>query len=465
MFENIEKIDPYHEFLFSKTHYGEKSGFEPLFMPDFLFDFQKTLTEWSINMGRSALFEDCGLGKTLQYLVWAKNVSEHTGKRVLILTPLAVSEQTVNEGKKFGIECEQSRDGKHSHNIVVTNYERIHYFDSKDFVGVVCDESSILKNFDGKRRVEITSFMKHLPYRLLCTATAAPNDYIELGTSSEALGVMGYMDMLNKFFKNDQNTSDTKRKWVNCGGGAQKWRFKKHAEEHFWRWMTSWSRAIRKPSDISFDDCDFIMPELIEVQHEIKNTRPHPGMLFPQEAVGLKEQREEMRMTLKERCEKVSEIVDTGKPCVVWCQLNDEGEYLNKIIPGSVEVAGKHKDEVKEERLQAFSSGEIKTLITKPKIAGFGLNWQHCCHTTFFPSHSYEQYYQAIRRFLRFGQKNKVRVDLVTTPGMASVLSNLQRKSMAADKMFEQLVKHMNDSLTIDINDKHTKKMEVPKWL
>lgn len=454
----------YDDFLFKKTHYGEESGFNPVFMPDFLFGFQQKLTEWAIKKGRSALFEDCGLGKTLQYLVWARNVSEYTGKRVLILTPLAVSEQTVNEGKKFGIECELSRDGRHNHNIVVTNYERIHYFKQNDFVGVVCDESSILKNFDGKRKSEITEFMRHLPYRLLCTATAAPNDYIELGTSSEALGYMGYMDMLNKFFKNDRNTSDTKRHWANCGG-AQGWRFKKHAEEHFWRWMTSWSRAIRKPSDIGFDDDDFVMPELIEFQHEIKNTRPYPGMLFAQEAVGLKEQREEMRSTLKERCEKVAELVDVNKPCVIWCQLNDEGEYLNKIIPESVEVAGKHSDEAKEERLQAFSRGEINTLITKPKIAGFGLNWQHCGNTTFFPSHSYEQYYQAIRRFLRFGRKDKVRVDIVTTPGTKSVLANIQRKAIAADRMFEQLVKHMNNSLSIDMNYNHTKKMEVPNWL
>lgn len=451
----------YQEFLEQKSHFRHESGFSPTFLPDFLFDFQKSMIEWAVKKGRAALFEDCGLGKTLQFLVWAQNVVEHTNKRVLILTPLAVSAQVVQEGQKFGIDCEQSRDGRFKGKIVVTNYERLHYFDEKDFIGVVCDESSILKNFDGSRKTAITYFMCKMPYRLLSTATAAPNDYVELGTSSESLGMLGYMDMLNRFFKNDQNNSSTGRHY-----GAQiKWRFKKHAEPVFWRWVTSWARAIRKPSDLGFEDGPFILPPLIEDQHEIKHSRPHPGKLFVEEARGLKEQREELRMTLKERCEKVAEIVQHDKPFVVWCQLNDEGDLLEKLIPQAMQVAGKHSDDEKERRLNAFSDGEVQGLITKPKIAGFGMNWQHCSHMTFFPSHSYEQYYQGVRRCWRFGQKNRVRVDIITTPGMASVLENLQRKAEAADKMFSQLVECMNDSLAIQNENLHKKQMEVPQWL
>ena len=451
----------YQEFLENKRHSSSMKGFEPTFMPDFLFDFQQAMTEYAVRKGRAALFEDCGLGKTLQYLVWAQNVVEHTNKPVLILTPLAVSSQVVDEGEKFGIECEQSRDGKFSGKIVVTNYERLHYFNSGDFIGVVCDESSVLKNFDGTRKQAITEFMRKMPYRLLCTATAAPNDYIELGTSSEALGEMGYMDMLNFFFKNDLNNSNVGRY---CGKTMQ-WRFKKHAETAFWQWVSSWARALRKPSDLGFEDGPFMLPALVESQHEIKNTRPHPGKLIVEEAHGLKEQREELRMTLQERCEKTAEISTHDRPVVIWCHLNDEGDLLEKLIPGAVQVAGKHTDEQKEDRLTDFSKGNIRALVTKPKIAGFGLNWQHCSHMTFFPSHSYEQYYQAVRRLWRFGQKNSVRVDIVTTPGMQSVLSNLQRKAESADEMFTQLVRYMNDSIKIERKERHTKKEEVPAWL
>ncbi|MFA5323505.1 MAG: hypothetical protein WC373_12615 [Smithella sp.] len=455
----------YNEFLHNKTHSANKYGFEPTVINKNLFPFQEHLLRWSTIAGRSALFEDCGLGKTIQYLCWADNVVRQTNGNILILTPLAVSEQTIREGEKFGIECQQSRDGKFTYNIVVTNYEKLHLFDRNDFVGVICDESSILKNYEGTRKQQITDFVRKIPYRLLCTATAAPNDYIELGTSSEALGIMGHMDMLNRFFKNDQNTSDTKRHWESSGGGAPKWRFKKHAENVFWRWVASWAMAIRKPSDIGFDDNGFILPKLIENQYDVDATRDHSGFLFPQEAIGLKEQREEARATIEKRCEKVSELVDHDRPCVVWCHLNDEGKLLNKMIPGSVEVFGGQSDEKKEELLNGFSNNHFRVLITKPKIAGFGLNWQHCADMCFFPSHSYEQYYQCVRRSYRFGQKNDVNVNIVTTQGMKSVLENLKRKSVSADKMFSLLVQYMSDSIKIDMTEKHFKKTEVPKWL
>lgn len=454
----------YQEFLAKKSHLCEFGGFEPVYMPDYLFDFQQHLVDWAVRKGRCAIFADCGLGKTPMQLVWAENIVRQTNHNVLILTPLAVSHQTVKEGAKFGIECARSDDGKPKGKITVTNYERLHMFDHKDYVAVVCDESSILKNFDGARRKLVTEFLKKKEYRLLCTATAAPNDYIELGTSSEALGEMGYMDMLNRFFKNDQNTCSPTRAYITAGGNPVKWRFKKHAREHFWRWVSSWGKALRKPSDLGFDDGKFILPPLTEKQIVIDNTKPLPGNLFVRPAIGLKEQRDEMRSTLTERCEKVAELVSHDTIALVWCHLNDEGDFLEKIIPGSVQVSGRDVDNKKEEKLRSFTDGQIRVLITKPKIAGFGLNWQHCSHMTFFPSHSFEQYYQGVRRCWRFGQEKTVQVDIVTTGGGLSVLENLKRKSAAADEMFSCLVNYMNDSVKIS-SRVFNKPVEVPKWL
>jgi len=451
----------YQDFIESRRHLKMNKGFKPLFMPGFLFDFQATLTEWAIETGRGALFEDCGLGKTPQFLTWAENVVRHTNKRVLILTPLAVSYQIVSEGEKFGIECQQPRNGELPSKIVVTNYEKLHLFDPSDFVGLVCDESSILKNFDGKIKDQVIRFIKKMPYRLLATATAAPNDYPELGNSCEALGVMGFMDMLNHYFKNDQNSTKVGRHY----GKKLQWVFKKHAEPHFWRFVSSWARAIRRPSDIGFDDGPFILPGLIEKQHMVDATKPRPGEMFPSPAIGLKEQRQELKDTTTERCERVAELVGHKEPFVCWCNTNHEGDLLEQIIPGAVQVAGKHSTEEKEERFKAFQAGEIQGLITKPKIGGFGLNWQHCAHTTMFPSHSYEQYYQSIRRFWRFGQTKDVVVDIVTTPGMDSVLKNLQHKSKAADKMFDALVKVMNNPKWFDSEYKFSKKEMFPAWL
>jgi hypothetical protein len=455
----------YQLFLESKAQLTSYDGFEPVFMPDYLFDFQTYLTEWAIRKGRSAIFADCGLGKTPIYLVWAENIVRKTNGNVLIVTPLVVSHQVTREGEKFHIDCQRSSDGRPHGKITVTNYERLHLFDTNDYEAVVCDESSILKNFDGTRRGIVTEFMRTKKYRLLCTATAAPNDYIELGTTAEALAEMGFMDMLTRFFKNDQGTISPVRKWVRDGGNSPKWRFKKHAEQAFWKWVSSWARACRKPSDLGFDDGRFILPPLIEQEHMIKNTEPLPGELFVRPALGLLEQRQEMKQTLTQRCEKAAELVSNNGIAVVWCHLNDEGDLLEEIIPGAVQVSGSDSDEKKEEKLKAFSDGEVKILITKSKIAGFGLNWQHCSHETFFPSHSFEQYYQSVRRCWRFGQNKPVKVDIITTEGGLSVLKNLQRKAIAADKMFSELVEHMNDALGIKNKTVFEKKLEVPRWL
>ena len=457
-------MNNYESFIDSKTQGGCESGFKPIWTPDFLMDFQAAMVDWSVRKGRAALYEDCGLGKTIQQLVWSQNVVRHTNRPVLILTPLAVSYQTVAEAGKFGIETYLAREAPVAPikpGIYVTNYERLHYFDANDFAGVVCDESSILKNFDGARKGEITEFMRKMPYRLLCTATAAPNDYTELGTSAEALGELGHMDMLNRFFKNDQNNSATGR----MRGEVIKWRFKGHAELAFWRWVCSWARAIRKPSDIGFDDSKFKLPPLTETQHLVQPNTIADGFLFALPAVGLKEQREERKRTVAERCERAAELVNgTGKQALVWCHLNEEGDTLQRLIPGSIQVSGKDSDDAKEEKLMAFADNKARVLVTKPKIGAWGLNFQNCAHAVTFPSHSFEQYYQCIRRNWRFGQKSPVRVDIVTTEGEQEVMKNLQRKAKAADRMFDNLVAEMNRASRIDRANVFTQKIEVPSW-
>ena len=455
----------YSEFLDRKTHYCDEVGFDPIWVPDFLFDFQRELMRWATHRGRAAIFADTGLGKTPMQLVWAENVCRKTNGNVLILTPLAVSHQTIREGEKFGIECRLSTDGSVHRGITVTNYEKLHYFNANDFAGLVCDESGILKNFEGKRKAMITRFASKRPYRLLCTATAAPNDYSELGTSSEALGELEYSVMLERFFKNTQNICNTRQRWVSHGGPMPKWIFKKHAEQPFWRWVCSWARAIRRPSDLGFDDSDFELPQLIERETIVENTEPLPGEMFVRPAFGLQEQLQERKMTIQQRCEMVAEKVNHNRPALVWCHLNAEGDLLEELIPDALQVAGSQSDEVKEERLLAFVNGDLRVLVSKPKIAGFGLNLQHCNHVTFFPSHSYEQYYQGIRRCYRYGQTRPVTVDIITTGGELDVLKNLRRKAEAADKMFSELVAHMNDSMRLFRDNPFQTEAEMPAWL
>lgn len=451
----------YHDFVDQKRHTGLDFGFDPLYMPSQAFPFQVDLITWAVRKGRAALFADCGMGKTLMQLAWAQNVVHHTAGRVLILTPLSVASQTVAEAHKFGIEATRSTNGDISEKIIVTNYERLKHFNRDDFVAVVCDESSILKNFDGATKAAVTEFMKHHRYRLLCTATAAPNDFIELGTSSEALGYMGFADMLGKFFKKSDRTYSRSQEHRH---GL--YRFRGHSERDFWRWVCSWARAVRRPSDVGHDDGLFVLPELVTNQHVIQARTRADGWLFDMPAVGLQEERQERRRTLVERCDKVVELVSgTGEPCVCWCALNDEGDMLAKDIPGAVQVAGKDSDDRKEEAFEAFASGDIRVLITKPVIAGFGLNWQHCAHQTFFPSHSFEQWYQAIRRSWRFGQSRTVTVDVVTSEGESRVLANMQRKSEQAESMFSHLVELMNQELSIQRREAATDATEVPKWL
>lgn len=453
----------YNTFISRKTHLAGDFGFEPLFMPDMLFPFQRALVDWAVRKGRGAIFADCGLGKSFMQLAFAQNVVEKTNGRVLILTPIAVGAQTLVESAKLGVEAVRSRDGKfpHSAKIVIANYERLHLFDSSDFRGVVCDESGILKNVDGKTKAAVIDFMRKLPYRLLCTATAAPNDFIELGNSSEALGDLGFVDMLSRFFK--KNGTTMSRKDENRGG---LYRFRGHAERDFWRWVCSWSRAIRKPSDMGFEDAGFDLPPLVTRQHVVKARTANPEFLFDMPAHGLAEQRQERSRTNQERCEMAAEIINgLSEPAVAWCYLNREGDLLEKLIPDCVQVSGDDDDDEKEEAFEAFAAGQIRVVVSKPTIAGMGLNWQHCARQTFFPSHSFEQWYQCVRRCWRFGQKRSVTVDVITSEGEANVLANLQRKADSADRMFENLVKLMNNELILEKAERNNEKQEIPSWL
>lgn len=457
-------MNGYKKFLEDKSQISGEYGFAPMFMPDFLFDFQKAIVDWSLRKGKSAIFADCGLGKSIMELVWAQNIVEKTNGNVLLLTPLAVGAQMEKEADKFGIHAKRSRNGKIHSKITITNYEQLQHFFPCDFTAAILDESSILKNFKGCTKHDITVFMRKMKYRLLATATAAPNDYIELGTSSEALGYLGYMDMLGKFFKNDQNNCATNRR--GRFNEATKWRLKGHAEIGFWRWVTSWARAIRKPSDMGFSDDKYILPSLIENDIEMDIGRPLDGEMFPVPAVGLKEQREERRATVESRCERAAEIANnTTEPIVLWCNLNDEGDLLEKLIPDSVQVSGKDTDDSKEYKLISFSERRERVMIIKPKIGGFGLNWQHCNRVVFFPTHSYEQYYQAVRRCWRFGQKREVNVDLIYTKGDENMIGNLKTKQHKAGDMFTNLVREMNNSLAINNRQKFQKNEEIPSWL
>lgn len=467
-----ETVSSYPDFIHRKSQIGGMSGFDPLWIPDFLFDFQKSLVDWALKKGKSAIIADCGLGKSPMELVWAENVKQKTNKPVLILSPLAVSNQMVREAEKFGIEAKKSNDGTVHPNITCTNYERLHYFKPEDFAGVVCDEASILKNFTGQTKKDVIRFMSKIHYRLLGTATAAPNDFIELGNHSEALGELAFMDVLQRFFVDDKDRKGSDKPGAAAYSAERQaarvhgyWRLKGHSERHFWKWVCSWARACRKPSDLGFDDKSFILPPLVVKETKIENEKPLPGEFFIWKAVTLADQRAELRATLKQRCEKVAEIVAPHDISVMWCDLNDEGDMLKDIVPGAVQIAGKDSDEEKEERLEAFANGEIKRLVTKGKITGFGLNWQHCNHTTFFPSHSWEKYYQSVRRFWRFGQTRTVTVDVITTEGEAGVLKNLQRKSAQADKMFANLVQCMNESLSLSRNATQTERINLPLWL
>jgi len=449
----------YDDFLKSKKHSTQDQGIEPTWIPESMFDYQKFITEKLIRKGRAAGFIDTGLGKTLIELTVAVNYAKHTGKPVLIITPLAVAFQFIKEAEKFGVsDISYSKDGRYESNIVICNYERLDKFKSEDFDCVVLDESSILKNFDGAIKNQVTSFIKKVKYRYLFTATPSPNDFVELGTSSEALGYLGYTDMLSRFFTNNEDTI----KPQNIG---TEWVLKGHATQSFFQWVSDWSISMRKPSDIGFSDEKHILPELITNFHSIKNENPlivaGQHSLFTVIAKSLPEVRDENRQTISDRCEKAVDL--KHEKTVYWCNLNKEGDLINQMDKEAYQIKGSMDIDEKEEILINFFNGKINRLITKPKMTAFGLNWQHCNHTVYFPTFSYEQYYQAIRRFWRFGQTNPVVVDLVYSEGQKRVLDSLMAKAEKANQLFTNLNRNINGGYEIK-NKQFTKQIIKPIW-
>ena len=437
----------YQEFIQSKKHSSLDFGISPTWIPDQMFDYQKYVTEYMIKKGRCAGFLDTGLGKTLIELVCAVNYMRQTNKPALIITPLAVAFQFITEAEKFGIDdIEYSKDGKYTKKIVVCNYERLEKFNPSDFDCVVLDESSILKNFDGAIKNTITGFLKKVKYRYLFTATPSPNDFVELGTSSEALGYLGYTDMLTKFFKNNEDTISP----MNIG---TEWVLKGHARQAFFQWVSGWSISMRKPSDLGFSDERHILPELKVNYHQVKNDKNMVVngqiQLFNMVAQRLNEVRSEQKDTIEKRCAMSIELASNYETSVYWTNFNNEADLIEKLDPNAYQIKGSMNLDKKEELLLAFSRGEIKKLVTKPSITAFGLNWQHCNHTVYFPTFSFEQYYQAIRRFWRFGQKNEVVCDLVFSDGQKKVIDSLTAKASKANELFSKLNANLNQSFEI----------------
>ena len=437
----------YLDFLESKKHSKIKSGIKPVYDNPFLFDYQKHVTRYLVEKGRAACFLDTGLGKTLIELSVAQNYVEHTNKPVLIITPLAVAFQFIKEAEKFNIDnVEYSKDGSFpgTTKIVICNYERLHKFDSNNYDCVILDESSILKNFNGAIKSLVTGFMKKVKYRFLFTATPSPNDFIELGTSSEALGYLGYMDMLKTYFANNENN-------IRPQEIATKWYIKPHAVNDFFSWVASWSISMRKPSDLGFSDDKYKLPNLITNYNYVKNNKnwviDGQVLMFGKVAKTMTEVRQEQKMTVTERCEKAVEISANRETSVYWCNFNYEGDLLESLDKDAYQIKGSMKLERKEELLLAFANREIKKLITKPKITSFGLNWQHCNHTVYFPTWSYEQYYQSIRRFYRFGQKRDVTVDLVLSDGQKRVVDALEYKKDKANRLYDSLNNAINKKI------------------
>jgi DNA modification methylase len=428
----MRDLNKYFEFLENKIVRFRDAGFEPGELHSSLFDFQDHIVRLALRKGRFAIFADCGLGKTLMQLVWAEKVKEHTSGAVLILAPLAVSGQTIKEGEKFGIALEKY-SGQTDAGIYISNYEQIDNIDCSLFSGIVLDESSILKNFDGKMKEMILSRFKETPYKLACTATPSPNDQMELGNHAEFLNVMTRNEMLAMYFVHD-------------GGETAKWRLKGHAEDDFWQFVASWSVMLAKPQDIGFEAKGFDLPKLNFIEKRIETAKRDNGQLFNEVAVSATNFNQELRLTKIERLSQVAEIINGSKePFIIWVKQNEEADYLKSQIEGLVEVRGNESPEAKEKKLLGFATADFQILLTKTKIAQFGLNYQHC-HNQIFASldFSFEGLYQAIRRSYRFGQTHDVNIYLITTDTMQNVIEAIQRKEAQFKVMQEKMIAASN---------------------
>lgn len=428
----------YEQFLARKAIADPMTGLTDIpALPDCLFPHQRDITAWALRRGRAALFAGTGLGKSLMELAWAQAVHAETGKDILHLAPLAVSSQMAREGEKFGIPARiAARQSDCGPGINITNYQKLDHFDLSQFGGVILDESSILKSTDGHYRTKLITACQSIPFRLAATATPAPNDFMELGNHAEFLGIMSYTDMLATFFTHD-------------GGDTQKWRLKGHAENEFWKWMASWAVMLRKPSDLGYSNEGYDLPPLQFLQHMVSvdyAPNAETGLLFPMQAETLQERIAARRATVADRCELAASVTPTDRPFVWWCNLNSESELLAKLIPGAVETKGSDPDEVKERKLRDFSEGRTRVLVTKAGVAGFGMNWQHCADTGFVGlNDSFEQFYQAVRRFWRFGQSKPVNCHIIASELEGATVANIRRKEADAERMAAAMVMHMAD--------------------
>ena len=450
-------MNDYKEFLRQKQEVAPSYGFECGDLSPALFPFQSDITKWALRRGRAAIFEDCGLGKSFQELEWGNQVCGNTGRPVILLAPLAVSIQFKRESEKFNIPvtlCRTQSDVRDGIN--VTNYEMLEHFNPSIFSGVIIDESSILKNFASKTKQTILDMFSNTPYRLAATATPAPNDHMELGNHAEFLGIMSRTEMLSEFFTHD-------------GGDTSQWRLKGHAEDVFWQWVSQWAVAISKPSDLGYSDEGYDLPP-IQYHHHVVDCDSYDGSLFP-EAAGINEQRRSKRNSMTARVDRVAEIVAdcSDQPWVIWGELNDECNQLKDAIPGAINIQGSDTNDAKVSKMTDFLNGDVRVLVSKPSVCGFGMNMQHCHNVAFVGlSNSYEQTYQAIRRCHRYGQANPVDVHFTYAPAEEPIMRNLKRKEADAERMRSQMVACLSGDWkthrqTNDYNP--NQKMFVPQWL
>ncbi len=451
----------YSDFIATKRRDNSPAGFEAEPTQGGLFPHQDAIVNWSCRMGRSAVFADTGLGKTRIQLEWARQVVAHTGGKVLILAPLAVNQQTLSEATRMGMGAGPVGSDPSVH---VINYDRLHQVDVDDYVGVVLDESSILKSYDGKTRTALIRAFSETPYRMACTATPAPNDHSELGNHAEFLGICSRLEMLAEFFCHD-------------GGNTNVWRLKGHAVRDFWRWVATWAVLVRKPIDLGFDDDRYELPPLRFDTHTIRlnHSDAHAaGLLFIPTALTLNDQRRMRRATMTQRVEQAALLANgNSHPWLVWCELNAESDAIAKAIPDAVEVRGADKPEIKADRLLGFAEGRYRVLVTKPSIAGFGMNWQHCSRVVFAGlTHSYEQFYQAVRRCWRFGQDQPVTVHFIQSEADQAIAQNLARKSASADELADEMLALVRDTQLASVRgirpgtvDPADGRITIPSWL